>query len=115
MHHLTRTLCAVLAALVLCSACGGEDPAAARAKKLEDARAALKAHKATWNPGWQAEKNKLIPAKRALDAAKGTSEEAALREAYAQLKAHLAEIEKEEAAWNARERELKDLIYKLER
>ena len=113
MRTVTVLLVAVLATLLVLPSCGGEDEAAARAKKVKDLKAELKAHQADHAElaeGWSAVRNAVIPAKQAWAAAKGTDAEASLKDAYEAAKAAATKAQQEEDAWRQRKNQLTDEI-----
>ena len=114
MRTVTTILTVSLACLLLLGACGGDD-GAAKAQKIKDLKAELKglnAKKAELYEEWQVIRNKVIPANNAWKRAKGTPEEAALKEALDQASAASQETIDAEKEINDRIRELTDEIAK---
>ncbi|MDF1701431.1 MAG: hypothetical protein P1V36_09780, partial [Planctomycetota bacterium] len=85
----------------------------ARAAKVKELKLELKAHNGKYvelQPGWLEVRNLVIPARQAWLRAKGTGEEAALKEAYDQASAASQETIDAEADWNRRKLEIEDAI-----
>lgn len=83
MRTVTTTLVALLAALMLLGACGGDD-GAAKAQKIKDLKDQLKAVNGEIAAGydqWQPIRDKVIPLQKAFKRAKGSPEEAAAKAA----------------------------------
>ncbi len=113
MRTLTVLLVALLATTLVLPGCGGEDEAAARAKKVKELKAELKAHRvkrAELDPAWSTARMAVIPAQTAWEAAKGTDAESDLKAALEEARAAAQVAEQEENAWRQRENELTDEI-----
>ena len=111
-------LLVLVPALALLAACGETDDGAARAQELQALKAKLKAHNAKYvevQPGWQEIRNKVIPARQAYLAAKGSPGEAEAKAAFEAISAESAETIEAEEAWRRAKLELEDAIARLER
>ena len=114
MRTVTTTFVVVLASLVLLGACGGDD-GAAKAQKIKDLKAELKAvnaKKAELHPGWQEIRNLVIPARQAWLRAKGSPEESAAKDAFDKASADAQETIDAEKELDDKIREITDAIAK---
>lgn len=113
MRAITPFLIAILAATTLLCACSDDGAKAAKAKRLQEAQTALKEHNASraeLADEWGAVRGKVIPALLAWKRAKGTGDEASLKEALDEANAAAEGVQKEENAWKRKLHELQDTI-----
>ncbi|MDA1194417.1 MAG: hypothetical protein O2894_04465 [Planctomycetota bacterium] len=115
IHPLATLLASALflAATLTLAGCGKEEAKAARAKKLADLQAELKAHRAkhgTMAPAWLEARNQVIPARQAYLRAKGSPDEESAKAVFDAANAAATQAADEESAWALRKTELEDAI-----